>query len=282
MAEVLSRRTGSYVYAYLRSKSSQHGEIGTPYYIGKGKHGRGFYARAFDKNHNVHLPADKSNVIILADNMRDTDARQAEILLIYQYGRVDLETGCLLNLTDGGEGCGGRVTTEESRARHSAGQKGKKMPPWTEERRVQASARYSGEGNPFYGKKHSKKSVDQGVASRSASATWHENLKKAMQDRVGIPLTEDHKKKLREARKDRIFSEETRRKIGEAHKGKHYRDDIPDSELIRLYSEGLSCASIASRFDTTRSTVSWRLRKAGVVMRSAGPQKHLNIKESIT
>jgi hypothetical protein len=33
----MSKKTGYYVYAYLRSKSSEYGEEGSPYYVGKGK-----------------------------------------------------------------------------------------------------------------------------------------------------------------------------------------------------------------------------------------------------
>ena len=41
--------------------------------------------------------------------MNEADAFQLEILLIYQYGRIDLGTGCLRNLTNGGDGVSGII-----------------------------------------------------------------------------------------------------------------------------------------------------------------------------
>ncbi len=275
------KKTGCYVYAYLRSEPSEHGDDGSPYYIGKGKHRRGFYARAFDKRHNIHIPADKSKVVILADDLSDNDARQAEMLLISLHGRIDLGTGCLRNLTDGGEGCEGRVVTEATRAKISKNATGKYSPPWTEERRIKASVHFSGEGNPFYGKTHTEESKQRGAIARTSSEAWVEGVKKANKSRIGIPLTEAHKEKLRIARKDRVFSEETCRKISEAQKGKHRRNDIPDSDLIKMYSEGLNCAALASVFGTSRSTISWRLREAGVLRRPSGFQKRLSTKEAL-
>jgi hypothetical protein len=98
---------GFYVYKYLRSKSSETAETGTPYYIGKGKD-----ERAFADHGRIPVPKDKQNVVIISENMTEQDALQAEMLLINQYGRKDLGTGILLNLTDGGDG--GRNVSEKS------------------------------------------------------------------------------------------------------------------------------------------------------------------------
>jgi group I intron endonuclease len=86
----------------------------------------------------------------------------------------------------------------------------------------------------------------------------------------GKPLTEEHKNALR------VPKSSPSRKPGT-----EMRTDVPTLKLIRLYSEGLSCASIASLFNTTRSTVSWRLRKAGVKMRPVG-RKQTKPKELIS
>ena len=63
-------------------------------------------------------------VTILADNLTWKQACDMEKYLIKYYGRRDLGTGSLLNMTDGGEGI--KSPSEETRAKMSAAKKGKK------------------------------------------------------------------------------------------------------------------------------------------------------------
>lgn len=91
-----------YVYAYLRQSDN------SPYYIGKGKD-----SRAWSKNHgHVMVPRDESKIVMLYENLTEGDAHRIERELIKKYGRKDLGTGALLNLTDGGEGSSGRTLSE--------------------------------------------------------------------------------------------------------------------------------------------------------------------------
>jgi hypothetical protein len=83
-----------YVYAYLR-------EDGSPYYIGKGSK-----KRAWSSSHNINLPKNKKNIIILEENLSNVGALALERFYIRWYGRKDLGTGILRNMTDGGEDCG--------------------------------------------------------------------------------------------------------------------------------------------------------------------------------
>jgi len=83
-----------YTYAYLRKGDR------TPYYIGKGT-GK----RAYDRHtHRVKVPDDKDRIIFLKENISEREAWDYEIEMIQFYGRKDLGTGILRNLSDGGEG----------------------------------------------------------------------------------------------------------------------------------------------------------------------------------
>ena len=88
-----------YTYTYLREKDSNFPK-GSVYYVGKGK-GR----RAFCNQRNVPIPKSREDIHIQYWPDENT-ALAFERYLVDFYGRVDLGTGCLRNLTDGGIGHG--------------------------------------------------------------------------------------------------------------------------------------------------------------------------------
>lgn len=94
----------SYVYRHIRLDKNQ------PFYIGIGKDES--YKRAYDKTRrnnfwkNVVAKSDYE-VEILMDELTWEQACEKEKEFISLYGRKDLNTGTLVNLTDGGEGGSG-------------------------------------------------------------------------------------------------------------------------------------------------------------------------------
>jgi hypothetical protein len=92
-----------YTYAYLR-------EDRTPYYIGKG-----IKDRIHNPLHNsIHLPP-KERRLFLKQNLTEEDAFKHEIYMIAVFGRKDLGTGILRNMTNGGQGVSGRIVSEEQK-----------------------------------------------------------------------------------------------------------------------------------------------------------------------
>ena len=93
-----------YTYAYLR-------EDRTPYYVGKGC-GKRIYST---NRSGLKPPKDKSRILILKQNLTEEEAFKHEKYMITVFGRKDLSTGILHNRTDGGDGCSGRIVSEEQK-----------------------------------------------------------------------------------------------------------------------------------------------------------------------
>ena len=83
-----------YTYLWLR-------EDGTPYYVGKGSGDRAFVEHWRRSKTVLHPPIKERIVIYPA--VSEADAFETEIALIWYYGRKDLGTGCLRNMSNGGD-----------------------------------------------------------------------------------------------------------------------------------------------------------------------------------
>jgi hypothetical protein len=129
-----------YTYAYLR-------EDRTPYYIGKGKGDRIYSSRK-----RVRPPKDKSRIIFLKQNLSEEEAFKHEIYMIAVFGRKDLGTGILHNMTDGGDGASNRGTREQ---RSEIAKKGKAN--MTPEQRSEATRKGNASRTPEQRSKVAKK-----------------------------------------------------------------------------------------------------------------------------
>jgi hypothetical protein len=174
-----------YTYAYLR-------EDGTPYYIGKGK-GK----RAYRRDGRIcPTPKDDKKIIFLKQNLTEEESFKHEIYMIAVLGRIDLGTGILRNLTDGGDGVSGMVVGEETRLKLSSMRKGK---PKSEEHKRKI--------------KESKQNISE------------ETRRKQSESAKGKKVSDETRRKLSEINKGKIMSLESRRKISEAHRGKIVSDE---------------------------------------------------------
>ena len=101
-----------YVYAYLRKD-------GTPYYIGKGSGDR-----AWAKHRYIGVPENKSQIVILENNLTEIGALALERRMISWYGRKDIGTGILRNMTEGGDGVLGHKHSEETKRKIAESRRG--------------------------------------------------------------------------------------------------------------------------------------------------------------
>lgn len=164
-----------YVYAYLRNKDSATAKAGTPYYIGKGKG-----TRAYSKQHNVSVPKDKTKIVFLETNLTDIGACAIERRMIKWYGRKDINTGILLNKTDGGEGSSGACVSKETREKMSNSSKGKPKGPKSDTHKKKISM-------ALKGKKQSQETISSRIA-RTTGLKRTNQFKKNQSDRFkGVP-----------------------------------------------------------------------------------------------
>jgi hypothetical protein len=140
-----------YVYAYLR-------EDNTPFYIGKGQDTR------IDRKHRFTIPP-RNRRRILCYFEQEQDAFEHEMFLISFYGRKDLGTGILRNMTDGGEGASGYKHTDEAKEVIGDAKRGEKNHNYgkslSTDTRNRISKSLTGENGWWYGKTHKEDTIDR-------------------------------------------------------------------------------------------------------------------------
>ena len=188
-----------YVYSYLREDYS-------PYYVGKGKGIRYKKKKSFE----IKPPKDNTRVKILKANLTEEDAFALEKLYILMFGRKDLGTGILRNRTDGGEGCSGLITSEETKEKLRQLNLGKITP------------------------EHIKEKISISLKNRIISEEHKQKLRKPKP-----PRTEEHKNNLSKSLKGKKSwnmgkqfgpkPEEQKKKISETMK--KYRKENPQNGM---------------------------------------------------
>lgn len=151
-----------YTYLWLR-------EDGTPSYAGKGKDKRAF-----------RRGAPSPDRIILQEHSTEDEAFEVERFLIAFYGRKDMGTGCLRNLTEGRDGI--RNLSEKTRKkmsdsfyRHPHPMLGRH---WSNEAKKKFSEAHQGQIPWSAGKHHSEETKRKISASRRGKSLSKEHYEK--------------------------------------------------------------------------------------------------------
>jgi hypothetical protein len=177
------------VYKHVRLDKNE------PFYIGIGNLERAYTKRSRNTYWKHIVKSVPYKVEILFEGLSSEDACQKEIELIKFYGRKDLGTGILANLTDGGDlppNHKGKVRSDEFKKKCSEARKGVKL------------------------SEESKKKMSE---SRKGIKPSEETLKKLSEIRKGKKFSEEHKKKISESQKGKKHSQQTLEKLKLNHKG---------------------------------------------------------------
>jgi hypothetical protein len=140
-------------------------------------------------------------VQILKQDLSWGEACELEKLLISWYGRKDLKTGCLVNMTDGGEGCSNCKLSEATLKKKSEVMKGK----------------LAGIKNPMFGKKKDKHPAFGYRHTEQDKNKKKQNYIKENHHFYNKNLTESHKEKIKNSSIGRKVSKDTITKKIENH-----------------------------------------------------------------
>ena len=182
----------AYIYRHIRLDKN------CVFYIGIGSDKN--YKRAHNKINRTkfwkNVAKHGYEVDIVLDNLTWEEACEKEKEFIALYGRLDLNNGTLVNMTDGGEGVMGRkfteatiekfrhlarnlVRDEEFKRKCGSSMRGKKH---SEETKLKMSASQKGRVGPMKGKKHSelaRKKISQNnpMLNQEVVEKWKQSIK---------------------------------------------------------------------------------------------------------
>lgn len=189
----------AYVYEHIRLDKNE------TFYIGIGSDT--IYKRANEKSRRNNIwkkIVNKSNykVRLVFTNITWEQACILEQELIKSHGRLNIGTGSLANLTDGGEGTLGIIKTYsiETRQRLSDSSKGNKN---------MLGRKFTEEHKNKLSKSHKGYKVKEETKQKISAST------KGMTNRLGTKLSKEHADKLKLSRLGKGHSTEAKQKIAE-------------------------------------------------------------------
>jgi hypothetical protein len=211
---------GFYTYIYLDPRKKGHYcyknvcFLYEPIYVGKGRGDR--YLRhlsSLNRKKNGHFRSKllkilksnlniKDHILMIGKRLTEQQAFNLEIALIKEIGRADLDSGPLVNLTEGGEGSSGCKRSIEFKKKVSQFRQGK---PGT-----------------CLGKKFSE-----------------ETKQKMSEAQTGKKISQSCRMKISEALKGKTLSEETKAKLKEAQAKRRAREKQEKTALQPSLERGI-------------------------------------------
>ncbi len=191
--------SNAYVYKHIRLDTNQ------VFYVGIGSKRRPTdYQRANrtsrrNKFWTAIVNKCGHRVEIVLDNISWDVAQAKERELIATYGRRNIKTGSLVNLTDGGEGCVGMILTEEHKSKIGAANKG--IPRTAEQKEINRLA--------HIGKKTSEETKQKLRLSASGRRHSEESIALMRRVQTGKKYSNESKAKMSIAKIGKRQSAET-------------------------------------------------------------------------
>ena len=211
----------AYVYQHIRKDKN------TPFYIGIGSDNDFYRANRLSERNEIWTRISNKTEVIVEILYQDIDwgtACEIEKDLIKKYGRININTGILSNMTDGGEGTLNKIINEETKFLLGTGNRGKKRSD--ESRRKQSES--------TLGVKKSEKHC--------------QNIRLA---RLGKKLSEESKVKISLNSKGRSswnkgksFSQESKEKMSVSKIGKNTLGENPNAKMVLNVLTGIFYASL--------------------------------------
>ena len=231
-----------FLYRHIRLDTNK------PFYIGIGTKPKKFsshfseYKRAYaKKSRNSHWKNIVGKVGYKVEIIMESDNKdlviENEKYFITLYGRKDLGTGILVNMTAGGEGTDSAIVSEETRKKRSQAMMGENNPMYGK----------TGEKSTFYGKSHSEETRKR-LSELNKGKTHSEETRKKMSDSTKGKNNPMYGKIGSEHPKfGKRPSEETLKKMSETSKkrsGKDSPNSIPVIAIHKVTNEKISFYSI--------------------------------------
>lgn len=222
----------AYVYEHRRL------DTGNIFYVGISLSDDPKYKRAYNKTYRNKvwkriISKTEYEVIIIADNLTTDEAKVMEKEKIAEYGRINLGSGLLCNMTQGGDGICGYKFSDEHRRRQSERMMGEKN-PWfgkcgedcnsfgrkhTDESKRKMSEANKGRVHSEESKKRMSEKMKGRKCSEEVRAGRRERMIGDKNPMFGKAISEEHREKLRIASSGKKHTEEAKRKMGEKRKG---------------------------------------------------------------